>query len=285
LDNSSERETATWGSVTWFVRNWVVIVAGASSVGFVLALSWELRNLDHTHRYPLPTSRNTLEPAAVAGEYYKGDGLGENLSLSILPDGRYSLISSGCTGVDHRESGFVQERNGQYVLAPTKRSGPSIDRNFVLVGWGQRRYLIPPDEMQELRDAIIDGHEPREDSHGRFYIREPIAPAEALPDSPPAWADSLREGLRVGKVMAVSDMGPARVDRATVNLGSKDGLREGDVLTVQIHGPYFRRRFLVVSVADHSCEADGPYPDTSEYPLEPGLAVLAVVTEVEDRPR
>jgi hypothetical protein len=138
--------------------------------------------------------------------------------------------------------------------------------------------------MEEFREAIIEGREPRDRARGRFCIRLPIAPAEGLPDSPPAWAKTLREGLLLGRVIEVSDPGLAKVGRATVNLGAKDGLREGDVLTVQRHGPFYVKRFLVVSVADHSCVADGDLPDTSEYPLEQGLPVVAVMAKEKDRP-
>ena len=170
------------------------------------------------------------------------------------------------------------------MLSPTEPSASAIKRDFILIGWGQRHYLIPPDEVQELRDAIIEGREPRADMHGRFFVRLPIGSAEGLPDSPPAWANSLRERLLLGRVTKVSAVGLAKIGRATVNLGAKDGLCEGDVLTVQRHGPFYVSA-LVVSVADHSCAADEGSPDTSEYPLEPGLAVVAVMTKVENRPR
>jgi len=270
--------------------SWIELLAIMSMIGVILglllpALLSSVRDSGREHRYPPPASRRARGLPGVAGEYYLGDGLGMNVNLSILPDARYSLISSGCTGVHYRELGFVQESKGQYVLSPSGPSEPSIKRTLVLIGWGQRHYLIPPDEMQELRDAIIEGREPREDAHGRFFIRLPIAPADGLPDSPPAWADALREGLLLGRVTGVSAVGIAKVGRATVSLGAKEGLREGDVLTVQRHVPSYVRRLLVVSVTDHSCVADEGSPDTSEHPLEPGMAVVAVVAKEGGRPR
>jgi hypothetical protein len=99
-------------------------------------------DFDTTHRYPpVRSGAEAKAVVALAGDYYRGDGLGTNFSLSILPDGKYSLVSSGCTGVHHRESGFVQETEGQYVLSPTEPGVPSIKRTFVLIGWGQRHYL------------------------------------------------------------------------------------------------------------------------------------------------
>ena len=95
----------------------------------------------------------------------------------------------------------------------------------------------------------------------------------------------MREGLRLGRVTEVSAIGLARVGRATVNLGAKDGLRKGDVLTVQREGPFYVRRLSVVSVAEHSCVADEGLPDASQNPLKPGLAVVAVMAKEGDPPR
>jgi hypothetical protein len=270
--------------------NWIELLTILPIIGILVgllmpALLMPVGDFDLKHRYQPLAPQHVTVPPGIAGEYYLGDGLGTNQRLSILPDGRYSLVSSGCTGVHHRESGFVHETKGHCVLSPSDAVEPSIKRTFVLIGWGQRHYLIPLDEMREFRGAIIEGEEPRDDAHGNFYIRRPIAPAAGLPDSPPELANTLREGLLLGKVTEVSAVGLARVGRATVNLGAKEGLREGDVLTVQRHGPSYVRRLLVVSVADHSCVADKGLPDSSERPLEPGTPVVAVVAEEEGRPR
>ena len=34
--------------------------------------------------------------------------------------------------------------------------------------------LIPPGKMQEFRDAIVEGQEPRDGLRGSFYVRSPI---------------------------------------------------------------------------------------------------------------
>jgi hypothetical protein len=255
----------------------IVTLITACLVGVVLGLMASSKiDFDLTHRFPPVRSvSEAINLTGLAGEYYLGDGLGTNLRLSILTDGRYSLVSSGCTGVHHRESGFVRESNSQYVLSSTAPSEPTIRRNFVLVGWGQRHYLIPPDELQQFRAAIIEGREPRDDPHGRFYVTLPIAPAEGLPDSPPEWARDLFKDVLLGRVIEVGAVGPAKIGRVKVNLGAKDGVRAGDILVVQRQGHAQGRRFSVISVTNHSCLADESFPDASEYPLKPGLAVVA----------
>jgi hypothetical protein len=262
-----------WGRFDLIVTLITVCVFG-TLIGMILSSKIDF---DTTHRYPpQKSSSEATDEAGLVGEYFRGDGLGFRNRLSILADGRYSLIESGCTGVQLRESGFVQESGGHYILSPSEPSEPSIERDFVLIGWGQRHYLVPPDEMQELHDAIIEGREPRDDARGHFYIRLPIAPAHGLPDSPPEWASGLREDLLLGRVMEVSAVGLAKIGRAKVDLGAKDGLREGDILTVQRHGDHLQRRIRIVSVTDRTCVADECFPGSSEHPLEVGLAVVAV---------
>ena len=213
--------------LSWFELLATVPLIAVCGGLLMLALLLPVRDVDRTHGYPPPASRAASVPAGVVGEYYLGDGLGTNASLSILLDGRYSLIESGCTGVHDRESGFVLESNSSYVLSPIGPADPSRKRNLVLVAWGQRHYLIPPDEMQDLREAIIDGREPRDDVHGRFYVSLPLARADGLPDSPPAWASAIRDGLVLGRVTTVSAVGRAKLGRAKVNLGAKKGCARG----------------------------------------------------------
>ena len=225
--SGEQTQTRTCCSIMRVKLNWIEVLVIPSVVGVIVALLMPAGDRDLKHRYPPPASRSIPGPAGFAGNYQQGDGRGTNLRLSILPDGRYSFVSSGCTGVGHRESGFVRAVNGQYALSPSEPSKPPIKRTFVLVGWGQRHYLIPPVELQELCDAIIEGKEPRDDEHGRFYIRLPIAPAEGLPDSPHEWANALREELVLGRVKVVSAVGRARIGRANFDPGAKDGAPRG----------------------------------------------------------
>jgi len=256
--------------------SWIELLVLLSVFGALIGLLIPASDFDLKHRYPPPVSRSVTGLVGVAGEYYLGDGRGTNLRLSILPDGRYSFVSSGCTGVHHRESGHVQKSEGNFVLSPSVPGEPEVERALVLIEWGRRRYLIPTGAIQEFRDAVVDGREPRDEDHGTFYVRQPIAPADGLPDSPPGCADDLRAGLLLGRVLEVSAVGLASVGRAKVDLGANDGLREGDILTVQRRGSAMKRRLSVVAVANGSCVADECHPGASEHPLEPGQAVIAV---------
>jgi len=105
------------------------------------------------------------------------------------------------------------------------------------------------------------------------------------PDSPPESASALREDLLLGRVTEVRAVDIAKIGRAKLDLGANDGLREGDILTVQRHCDHLERRLRIVSVADRSCVADECFPASSEHPLEVGLAVVAVRSVEGDGPR
>jgi hypothetical protein len=241
--------------------------------GVLAALMLPSHDYDHAHRYPSATSGSGTNLADVDGEYFMGDGLGMNLRLSILPDGRYSFVSSGCTGVHHRECGHVRQTEGRYVLSPSEPSEPVVERTLVLVRRDRRCYLIPPGKMQEFRDAITEGREPRDEVRGSFYVRRPVEPADGLPDTPVGWANDPREIL-AGRVLEVSAVGLAKVGRVRVDLGVEQGILPGEILTVQRRGNPVERRFIVVSVENGSCVADECYPGMSDHPLELGQAVV-----------
>src|SRR5580658_2242417 len=61
-----------------------------------------------------------------AGEYYTGDGLGENVSLLIAPSTGYVFEWHGCMGLYDRNFGTATETNSRIRLSftfPNKREG------------------------------------------------------------------------------------------------------------------------------------------------------------------
>ncbi len=61
----------------------------------------------------------TLGEHPWAGEYYEGDGLGVNVSLSITPKAGYLYEWHGCMGLYDRNYGAVKEKDGKLLLSFT----------------------------------------------------------------------------------------------------------------------------------------------------------------------
>ncbi len=251
----------------------LVMIAGAL-VGLTLPL---VGDRDYSHRFPPPGANPLNEFAAVAGEYFLGDGLGLNWALSILPDGRYSFRWSGCLGIYHRESGAVKRVDGNLMLAPVKPIEPRMERVFLPLKWGHRTYLIVPARLEEFCDAIIRGDEPRSDYHGEFYLLGLDEPVAGVPELPEPWAAYLRENLVIGTIVDVMDDGRAKLD-----VGSADGVHPESDLRVQGRSdPTWQLK--LVAVNERSCLIEKVYAGDAKEPLKPGWKVVAA-REAQVRP-
>jgi hypothetical protein len=241
-------------------------------VTVLIALLVPTGDNDSSHRYTSPPSNAGVECASVAGEYrigvYRG---GRGWCLSILPDGRYSLVSSVCTGVAYRESGSVK-RAGEFLVlsAANATDDRQIARVVQPVKWDCRTYLIPAEKFPELIEAIVKGDEPRI-GPGKFYVKNLDQPVTGVPELPPEWSERLRQRLVLGTVVEMLDGGRARIDR-----GSADGIVTGTKLTIQRRDRYHdNRKLKIVAVEPRSCTVQHFCHNDFEVPLELGCKVLA----------
>jgi len=253
-------------------------------IGLLAGLLMPGSDFDLKHRFPPTASHPSEDIPSIAGDYYYGDGRGTNLRLSIIPDGRYSLIRSGCTGVYYRESGYVRSADGSYELSPLGRAESQVERRLFLVRWQSRRYLVPSAKMEVFCEAIMKGDEPRYEATGHFYLAGQFEralfadPVVGLPELPQRWASYVRERVAIGRITDLEEPGVQRV-----SLGTTHGIREGSILTVRDGRRSYHRRLRVLSAKDDSCAAEECSPDRNDEPLEPGQEVIAeqVVEENE----
>ena len=89
---------------------------------------------------PVAVDRPGGPVAAVAGDYYFGDGLGVNCSLKVEPGGRFSFGWRGCLGVYDQNTGQAKVEVGHLILKPEK---PNVREGFrgtatdlIPVRWG-----------------------------------------------------------------------------------------------------------------------------------------------------
>lgn len=144
-----------------------------------------------------------------AGEYFEGDGLGENVSLTVARGAGISATWFGCMGLYGANEGDVLELpagrlefrfngpNGGGGQGPFGRFPTSV----TLVRWGERRYLLADDQMMDFVNAMHEGWEPRSDLHGMFLLArgDEEKPAPGLPGLPEGILAYLRsEPLEIG---------------------------------------------------------------------------------------
>src|SRR5438128_6024543 len=111
-----------------------------------------------------------------AGEYYAGDGLGVNTSLSIAPKSGFVFEWHGCLGLYDRNYGAVVSTNNRLRLSFTfenqQKGFQGIAPELIPVRWGDRRYLVPADDVVGFCNRVNDGSEPRDGAHGFFLLRK-----------------------------------------------------------------------------------------------------------------
>lgn len=108
-----------------------------------------------------------------AGEYYAGDGLGSNVDLAFAPRSGFTIERSGCLGTYDQNHGSVSITDDRVRLefaAPLLRDFPPFPRELVTVKLGDRRYLVPPDDLEAFRADLESGVEPRTEVQGRWLL-------------------------------------------------------------------------------------------------------------------
>ena len=183
----------------------------------------------------------SLGDHAWAGEYYQGDGLGVNVSFLLAPGAGYVFEWHGCLGLYDRNYGSLTFTNGRIRLSFTfknERKGfQGIAEDFTPVPWGNRRYLVPSDEIIGFCNEVNDGSEPRDGPHGTYLMRrgDEKTPVSGFPDVPRDYrgyllANPIRAGIiGIGSVTTRPSVCEWRFKDTTVILdaGKDKGLRVG----------------------------------------------------------
>jgi hypothetical protein len=226
----------------------LLFIAGILTlVGFALFVCLSPKSPDERSRANRRRLVPPVDPPGPFETYYFGDGLGHNCTFKLGASGRFSYTRSGCLGLYGRNEGAAQLELGFLDLKPEHSGGASsIPLFFLSVDWGERRYLIPEEEIVEFCNAINQGEEPRDGRHGSFYLRENDwnKPAPGAPELPEPWPGYVLSKPLVGRVLELTGE-----NQGVINLGAKDGIHKDMVLTV--HGKTNRGFHLrVIAVAD-----------------------------------
>jgi hypothetical protein len=189
----------------------------------------------------------------VAGDYYEGDGLGVNWTLTLTEDHRFSFVWAGCLGEYGRATGRWSQVGGTLRLSPeTMKDGADRLRlEYQVIRWGPRIYLVPEVDLPKFCAYVNQGWEPRDGEHGLFFMKtdtagQPVTGAPLLPD---AYREFLLTIPVRGRLISVSGR------RGILESDSARKLRVGIVLTLQDDS---RDHVSVVSVSDRSAVVEAP---------------------------
>jgi hypothetical protein len=195
---------------------------------------------------------NTKPRISWAGDYYFGDGLGANVSLSLAPHSGVAATWQGCLGTYTTNKGAViPQADGSLLLKyeePNDEKGIGFADHLVPVAWGDRMYMISEKEIPAFVSAVNLGYEPRQDARGMFLMREGDEGRKAygMPILPRAQRSLIREvPLEVG-VISAKPLQDKHVDllecryRLELDHGANDGLAVGTRLQATAGSPYGR---------------------------------------------
>lgn len=235
----------------WYTLGGLVVVLLA--MGFLLASDSKIVPQKSTGAETEAERRRTLIQAEIsgmtkhpwAGEYYKGDGLGENCHLSISPRQGYVFEWHGCLGLYDRNCGSLSvqghELQLQYTLPSQRRRGLGLAPILVPVTWGDRHYLVPNDEIIEFCNAVNIGSERGWES-GRFFLRrgDPTETPTGDPHVPEEFKPYLLQKPIDAKILSVGKYTTEpsvvewkfKITPVTIDAGSDSGLRVGMKLRV-----------------------------------------------------
>jgi hypothetical protein len=176
----------------------------------------------------------TAEPIAWAGSYYEGDGLGENVIVSLAPKSGFVFEWSGCMGLYDRNFGSVEAHpemiEFRFTFENVREGFRGLSQQLVPIRWDERHYLVPVDRMERFCIDVNSGAEPRNGGHGRYLLRrgDESRRAGGLPIVPALYAKRLLTEPLVATVIEVLDF---RTDEKgvvrcglTLDVGSEQGV-------------------------------------------------------------
>jgi len=181
-----------------------------------------------------------------AGEYYYGDGLGANIYLILAPQSGYLFEWHGCGGLYDRNYGTVTWDKSSLRLSftfPNRADGfLGIAEQFIPIPWGDRKYLVPANDIVGFCNDVNYGYEPRKGLHGFHLLRlgDEKREVKGFPAVPEKFKPYLlarpieAEIIGVGKHVTSPGVGGGkfRDTPITLNCGKKKGLLAGMKLHV-----------------------------------------------------
>ncbi|MFT7670607.1 MAG: hypothetical protein ACI8X5_003317, partial [Planctomycetota bacterium] len=123
--------------------------------------------------------RENAEAPSWAGVYMTGDGY-ESAHLHLGIETGFGFTRIGCVGLSSQDLGTVRAVGSRILLAGELEPNPGAiepyPKELVHVLWGERSYLIAPDEMIAFGCDINAGIEPSEYPGGMAWLAQFLRP-------------------------------------------------------------------------------------------------------------
>lgn len=171
-----------------------------------------------------------------AGTYYRGDGLGVNITLTLAPESGFVFTWYGCLGLYDQNYGEVTWDEKENILRLSftfennQKGFQGLNSEFVPVPWEEQHYLVPPARMIDFCNDV------NFDLGISFLLRrdgrdkKPKKPA-GLPDVPDEYKPYLLKQPVEAKILSTgkTTKKPGKYfsqqfTPVTLDKGSKDGL-------------------------------------------------------------
>jgi len=151
-----------------------------------------------------------------AGDYYEGDGLGENVSVHLAPKAGIAFLNYGCLGLyggDHGEVVEALPDGLRLKLAFGDARISFLSERVYFVKWADQRFLVPEWLMTRfINDYNQGGYAraamygiPRLTNEGQPRRMFAAATPEGRPELPPKFAKLLHTKPAALRVTKVSD--------------------------------------------------------------------------------
>ena len=192
-------------------------------------VAWMLCSLVATR---LPSLAGAVDHGRLHGEYYQGDGLGFNLTLTLHENSEFSFTWDGCLGRYAEVKGTYTLTAGVVELEPEKpldeESRAVLDLRLLPVPWGKRMYLVPMDALPSFLRDINQRDEPRSREGGLFYLRSNDwkKKAEGVAQLPEPWSSWILPAVIFARI-------ETRISshRGRIHAGAEQHLQPGMLLT------------------------------------------------------
>ena len=197
----------------------------------------------------------------VVGDYYRGDGHGLSVNLSLRSDATFAFSHGGHLGQSLAVEGHARLEGAFLYLEPATSLPPAeaslLPRRLVVVPWAERVYLVPEGEGPLFAAHVTRGREPRTEVYGWFLLKR--TDWQKAASGPPAVPATWQKWLLQSPVDARIIRALAR-HRAEINAGSKQGLHPG-ILLALVSKKYGPSDVKVVSVTVDSSIIENDYGD------------------------